>query len=93
MRGFLLGLILVVLVSATVLSVRPGGLRRQLRLAARRFRIFLWLGGVYITASLLIRLLFPTGPVSDYGPAVVALILVAVFAVIGQDPSPSRPGS
>jgi uncharacterized membrane protein len=93
LRGFILGLLLVVLVTFTVLSVRPGGLRRQMRMAARRFRIFLILGGVYLAASLLIRLFFPAGPVSDYGPGAVALVLVAVFAVIGQDPAPTRPGS
>jgi len=90
-RGFLFGLILVVALALSVLSFRPGGLRRQLRLAARRLRIVLWLGGVYLAGSLVIRLLFPSGPMSDYGPAVLALLLVVVFAFIGQDPAPTRP--
>ena len=86
MRGFLLGLVLAVGVMTTVLSLRPGGLHRQLRMAARRFRVFLWLGGIYLGVSMVIRLAFPSGPVSDYGPPALALILVIAFAVIGQDP-------
>ena len=92
-RGFVLGLLLVTLLTATILSLRPGGLRRQLRLVARRFKIFLWLGGVYVAASVVIRLLFPTGPVSDYGQPAVGLVLVIVFVFIGQDPAPTRPGT
>ena len=97
MRGFVLGLVLVIGLTATVLSLRPGGFRRQLRMAARRFRIFLWLGGIYLVASMIIRLAFPTGPVSDYGPPALALILVLAFVVIAQDPAepsaPTPPGS
>ena len=93
MRGFVLGLLLVVGLMATVLTLRPGGLRRQLRLAARRLRIFLWLGGVYLAASIVIRIAFPTGPVADYGPAAVGLVLVLVFFIAGQDPAPTRPGT
>ena len=87
MRGLLLGLVVIVGLSFTILSIRPGGLRRQLRLAARRLRIVLVLGGIWTLASLVIRLAFPTGPVSDYGPAVVAAVLAAVFYVVAQDPA------
>ena len=86
MRGFALGLLVIVGVALTVLSIRPGGLRRQLRLAARRLRIVLVLGGIWILGSLIIRVAFPNGPVSDYGPAVIAIVLGAVFMFIGQDP-------
>jgi hypothetical protein len=92
-RGFLLGLVFMVGLTATLLSLRPGGLRRQLRLAARRFKIFLWLGGIYLAASIVIRIAFPTGPVSDYGPPVLALGLMLVFVIVAQDPAPTRPGS
>lgn len=87
MRGFLIGVILMVGVSATILSLRPGGLRRQLRFAARRFRIALALGGAFVFGSLIIRLAFPTGPVSDYGAAALAVVLAAVFLVVARDPS------
>lgn len=88
MRGFLLGLLLVVALSATVLSIRPGGIRRQLRLAARRLRIVLWLGGAYVVASIVIRLAFPSGPVSDYALPGLALVLAVVFLIAAQDPRP-----
>ena len=89
MRGFALGLLVIVGVALTVLSIRPGGLRRQLRLAARRFRIVLVLGGIWTLGSLIIRLAFPNGPVSDYGPAAIAFVLGAVFMFIAQDPDTS----
>jgi len=89
-RGFALGLLVIVGVALTVLSIRPGGLRRQLRLAARRLRIVLVLGGIWLLGSLIIRVAFPNGPVSDYGPAVIAIVLGAVFMFIGQDPDTSK---
>lgn len=93
MRGFLIGLVLIVGFAATILSLRPGGFRRQLRMAARRLRIFLVLGGVYLAGSLAIRVLFPSGPVADYGPATLALVLGVVFIIVAQDPAPTRPGT
>ena len=86
MRTFILGVIIFVGFAATVLSLRPGGLRRQLRFAARRFRIFLIVGGAFIFVSGAIRLLFPSGPVADYGPIVLAVVLGVVFLVLIQDP-------
>ena len=85
-----MGLLVIVGVALTVLSIRPGGLRRQLRLAARRFRIVLVLGGIWTLGSLIIRLAFPNGPVSDYGPAVIAIVLGVVFMFIGQDQDTSK---
>jgi hypothetical protein len=87
MRGFLFGLVLILGLVASVLSMRPGGLRRQLRQVARRFRLGLLLGGVYLVGSAVVRLAFAQGPVSDFGPPVLALVLVAVFMVLGQDPA------
>ena len=87
MRGFVLGLMLVVAVVATVLSLRPGGLRRQLRMASRRLRIALWLGGLYLVGSLVIRLAFPSGPWSGYGPPALALALGVAFVIVAQDPA------
>ena len=82
------GLVVIVLLSVTVLAARPGGIRNQLRLAARRFRIVLVLGGVYVFGSLVMRVLFTTGPVADYGPIALAVVLAVVFVVVGQDPRP-----
>ena len=85
-----MGLLVIVGVALTVLSIRPGGLRRQLRLAARRLRIVLVLGGIWLLGSLIIRVAFPNGPVSDYGPAVIAIVLGVVFMFIGQDQDTSK---
>ena len=97
MRGFLIGCLLLVVVSLTLLSVRRGGLRRQLRFAARRFRLALALAAVYLVFSAVIRLAFPEGPVADFGPPLLAVILVAAFVIFGQDPAipadpPARAG-
>lgn len=73
--------------SVIVLSIRPGGLRRQLRLAARRFRLVLVLAGVYVAGSTAIRILFPEGWVADYGPPAMAVALAGAFLVLAQDPA------
>ena len=88
MRGFAFGLIVIVGLGAALLSIRPGGLRRQLALVARRFRIVLVLGGIWVFATLGIRLAFGTGPATDYGPALLAALLLIVFFFIGRDPKP-----
>lgn len=88
MRGFLVGLVLLTALAVSVLALRPGGLRRQLRLVARRFRIVLALGGAYVFGSLVIRLLFTSGPVNEWGPVALALILAVVFVFVGGDPAP-----
>ena len=87
MRGFVAGLLLIPLLLVTVLSIRPRGLRRQLKLAGRRFRILLTLAGAYFVCAAIIRLSFPTGPVSDYGPPIAAAILAAAYLVLAQDPA------
>jgi hypothetical protein len=85
-RGFLIGLILVSGLTVTILSLRPGGLRQQLRFAARRFRIALVIGGVYVLGSIVIRIAFPSGPGADYGPGVLAVALAGLFLYAGRDP-------
>jgi len=92
-RGFFLGLILVVGISVTILSLRPGGFRRQLRMAGRRLRIFLWLGAIYVAGSTVVNVAYPSGPVADYGPPALAIALAVVFIVIAQDPATTAPGS
>jgi hypothetical protein len=87
MRAIVEGFVLMAALSVIVLSIRPGGLRRQLRLAARRLRLVLLLGGVYLIFSTVIRVFFPDGWISDYGPPVVALVLAAAFLVLAQEPA------
>ena len=72
--------------SLTVLSIRPGGIRQQLRLAARRFRIVLVLAAVYIAADAIIRVAFPEGWIADYGPVAIAVVLAVAFLLLAQDP-------
>ena len=71
----------------TILSLRPGGLRRQLRFAARRLRLALILGGVYVVANTMVRIAFSEGFLVDWGPPLLALVLVVVFLILGQDPA------
>jgi hypothetical protein len=78
-----------VAISLSVLSVRPGGLRRQLGFAARRLRIMLVLGGVYVVASTIVKVVAPEGPVADYSPPVLAIALVIAFLFIARDPAPT----
>ena len=85
MRGFFIGLVLLVFLSITVLSLRPGGIRRQLRFAARRLRLALVLGGIYVVATTLVRIFFPDGPVADWGLPALAAALAITFLVLGQD--------
>jgi len=87
MRAVVFGLVLMAALSVIVLSIRPGGLRRQLRLAARRLRLVLVLGGVYLVFSTVIRVFFTGGWVADYSPPVMALVLAVVFLLLAQDPA------
>jgi len=89
MRGLLLGLLVAFALTVSILSLRPGGLRRQMRLAARRLRIVLVLGGVFVVVSGVIRVAFPQGWIADFGPSILAVLLAAAFWVIGRDPSTS----
>jgi hypothetical protein len=87
MRGFLFGLVLLIGLGVTVLSFRPGGIRRQLRFVARRFRIMLVLGAIFVAGSTIIRVAAPQGLIADYGPPAIAIALAVVFMVVGRDPS------
>jgi UDP-N-acetylmuramyl pentapeptide phosphotransferase/UDP-N-acetylglucosamine-1-phosphate transferase len=85
LRGFLIGLILVPVLVITLLSIRPGGLRNQLRNVARRLKLALILGGIYILISAALRLLLPGKAAADYITVAVALVLTVIFIFLGQD--------
>jgi peptidoglycan/LPS O-acetylase OafA/YrhL len=97
LRSFVLGLALLVVVSVTVLSLRPGGIRKQMHHAARRLKLALVLGGFYVVAATIARIFFPDTWIETWAPPAVALALAAVFVVLGQDqtaqqsPPPTRP--
>ena len=84
---------LIALISVTVLSLRPGGLRQQLKYAARRLRLALILGGAYVLASAVVRIAFSEGFVSDWGLPLLAVALAIVFLVLGQNPRDERPAT
>ena len=85
MRGFLLGLVLIPALVISVLSLRPGGFRNQLRNVARRLRLALVLAGVYLLVSAVLRLAFPNSSLADYGTVTIAVVLAALFVLLGQD--------
>jgi hypothetical protein len=91
MRGFFFGLVMLLVLGVTVLSFRPGGIRKQVRFVARRFRIMLVLGGAFVAGSTIIRFAAPQGAIADYGPPALAVVLAAVFMIVGRDPV-ERPG-
>ena len=84
---------LIALVSITVLSLRPDGLRQQLKYAARRLRLALILGGAYVLTSAVVRIAFPEGAVTDWGLPLLAVALAIVFLVLGQNPTEKKPVS
>jgi hypothetical protein len=55
------------------------------------------LGGIYVAGSTIFRFAAPQGWVADYGPPALAIVLGAVFIVVGRDPAeastagPARP--
>jgi len=67
--------------------MRPGGLRRQLRYAARRLRIVLVLGGVYVVGSTVARLVAPPDSAfGEWAPPLLAIALAVAFVFIARDP-------
>jgi hypothetical protein len=84
-RGFLLGLIVLIVASIGVLSIRPGGLRNQLHNAARRLKLCLILVGVYMVASAALRILVPNSTTGELASAGVGLVLAVIFVVASQE--------
>lgn len=88
MRALILGLFLLPAVVIAVLSIRPGGLRQQLRYLRRRFKLAMVLAGIYLAASTLTRLFAQNIPQAEWGIVGLAIVLGAVFVVLAQDPQP-----
>jgi hypothetical protein len=85
LRGFLLGLLLIPILAITVLSLRSGGLRNQLRNVARRLKLALILGGIYILVSAALRLILQGRTAADFATVGVALLLTVAFVFLSQD--------
>jgi len=45
------------------------------------------LGAIFVAGSTIIRVIAPQGVVADYGPPAIAIVLAAVFMIVGRDPS------
>ena len=90
MRGILLGLVLLPVLAVALLSIRPGGLRRQLRSARRRLKVAIVLGGVYLGASTAGRFALGDRPQLDYALAGLAALLAIIFVILGQDERAAR---
>jgi hypothetical protein len=69
----------------SVLSLRPGGLRNQLQNVARRLKIALVLGGVYVVASGVLRLAVQDPNASTLATVGVALVLGLLFVFLAQE--------
>lgn len=85
MRGFVIGAALMLVVVVSVLSLRPGGLRNQLRNIARRLRLALILAGIYIVVSAVVRIALPGSGIGEIALVGIAALLAVVFLVLGQD--------
>jgi len=85
MRGFVIGLMLLLFMVISALSLRPGGLRNQLRNVARRFKIALLLGGAYMVASAVLRLTVQDQNASTWASIVAALVLGLAFVFLAQE--------
>jgi hypothetical protein len=81
----LIGLVLAGVLTFSLLSLRPGGLRNQLRNIGRRFKLALLLGGVYMIVAALLRLLSPSELITDGGMVAAALVLGGIFLVRSQE--------
>ncbi|HXM56210.1 MAG TPA: hypothetical protein VOB72_12535 [Candidatus Dormibacteraeota bacterium] len=92
MRGFFIGIFLMFFVVVSVLSIRPGGLRYQLRQAVRRLKLALTLAGIYLVASTVLRLAFPDNEIAEIGMVVLGGALCITFLVMSGDQpaSPTR---
>ena len=90
MRGVLLALLALPLLAIGVLSIRPGGLRQQLRNARRRFKIAMVLAGIYLAAYTVSRFAFGDSPVADDALLGLFVVEALIFVILAQDPRPAR---
>lgn len=81
----LIGLVLVGVLTFGLLSLRPGGLRNQLRNVVRRFKLALVLGGIYMVVAAALRLLSPNELITEGGMIGTALVLGGIFLVRAQE--------
>jgi hypothetical protein len=83
------GLFLLPALVIAILSIRPGGLRQQLRNMRRRLKLALALAGVYLAASTVTRLFWADRAAAEWGLVGLAAVLGVIFLVLAQDPRPA----
>ena len=91
MRGFIVGIFVLVFAVVSVLSLRPGGLRNQLRNVARRFKLAMILAGIYLVVSTALRLAFPNSGLAEIAMVALAAVLCVTFLILSPDQPPDRP--
>jgi uncharacterized membrane protein len=84
-RGFVIGLSLLFFVMVSVLSLRPGGFRNQLRNVARRLKLALLLAGIYLVGSTILRLAFPNSGAAEVVMVALGGALCVTFLLLSQD--------
>lgn len=89
MRAVLFAFLALPVLAIAVLSIRPGGLKQQLRNVRRRFKIAMILAGVYLVAYTASRIAFGDTGIADN--ALIALLAGEglVFVILAQDPRPA----
>jgi hypothetical protein len=94
MRGFVAGFLLLAITISGVLSLRPGGMRNQLRNIARRLRLALLMAGIYLASSVVLRLAFPASLIAEVGMVAVGVVAAVAFILLSPDrplgPPPKR---
>lgn len=90
MRGLFVGIVIVPVAVIFLLSLRPGGLRVQLRNAARRLRLALTLVGIFLVANLVLKLLVTRDVLYEELTGGLGIVLGIVFLVLAQDPPAER---
>jgi hypothetical protein len=84
-RGAIIGLALLGIVVFGALSLRPGGIRNQLRNIARRLKLALILGGIYMIISAGLRIALPDTAVAEWAPIGVGAVLALVFVAMSAE--------
>lgn len=85
MRGVIIGLLLLGIVTFGVISLRPGGMRNQFRNMARRLKLALILGGIFMIVSAAFRVALADSPWGEWGPVGVAVVLSVVFVMMSAE--------
>ncbi|MGH7882410.1 MAG: hypothetical protein ACREN8_05830 [Candidatus Dormibacteraceae bacterium] len=85
MRGAILGLFLIVVLSLVVLWRRPGGLRRQLRAIRHRLHLAVTLAGIYLLTVIVLQLSITDSSWRMWATVAIAVTLAVIFLLRSAD--------